>query len=330
EADPQVVVHYSEALQYDGRLDEAREVLNQAVRIWSEDPEIHSAQAWLEAATGRYEAALEAAGRAVELAPGNAERLYVLGSIQRTARDPLSAIRNLTRAVELEPDAAWIWAELSITLSYVAAWDLAIEAGLEATAPGRQVTAYCEEMLAWAYRYRETPDLDAALAAYDRALALDAGSTGALAGMGDTLFSLGEPERAAACYEAVLDALSPYDPDHLSTRGWCLYRLGRYQESLDYYQQYQAVKPDRPGFLLFDLGLLAWAERDDEAASTAYDHALEQAFQEVPPRTRGLIEVAIRDLESDRRGDPESQRALIARLQGKRADLPKYEPPPRL
>ncbi|MFD9946233.1 tetratricopeptide repeat protein [Nonomuraea sp. NPDC059023] len=330
EADPQVVVHYSEALQYDGRLDEAREVLHQAVRVWPDDPEIHSAQAWLEAATGRYEAALEAAGRAVELAPGNAERLYVLGSIQRTARDPLSAIRNLTRAVELEPDAAWIWAELSITLSYVAAWELAIEAGLEATAPGRQVTAYCEEMLAWAYRYRETPDLDAALEAYDRALALDAGSTGALAGQGDTLFSLGERERAAACYEAVLDALSPYDPDHLSTRGWCLYRLGRYQESLDYYQQYQAVKPDRPGFLLFDLGLLAWAEGDDEAARTAYDHALERAFQEVPPRTRGLIEVAIRDLESDRRGDPETQRALIAHLHGKRADLPKYEPPPRL
>ncbi|MFI6292425.1 tetratricopeptide repeat protein [Nonomuraea sp. NPDC050790] len=330
EADPQVVVHYSEALQYDGRLDEAREVLHQAARVWPEEPEIHSARAWLEAAMGRHEAALEAAGRALDLAPDNAERLYVLGSIQRTARDPLAAIRSLTKAVEAEPDAAWIWAELSITLSYVAAWDLAIEAGLEATAPGRQVTAYCEEMLAWAYRYRETPDLELALAAYDRALALDAGSTGAMAGKGDTLFSMGAREGAEECYEAVLDALSPYDPDHLSTRGWCLYRLGRYQESLDYYQQYQAVKPDRPSFLLFDLALLAWAEGDDEAARTAYDHALDQAFQETPQRTRGLIEVAIRDLESDRRGDLETQRELIAHLHGKRADLPKYEPPPRL
>lgn len=325
DGDPQVAVLFGEALQSAGRHAEARDTLELAASIWPEEAQFQAALAWLELAMGRNTAAVRAAEEAVRLAPGNPERLFVLGSIQRFTKRPIAAIGTLTEAVRLDPEAAWIWAELSVALAYVAAWGPAIEAGEQAVAEGRMRTSYCFEMFAWAQRYREEPDLGAALAAYDAALGLDSGSVGAFSGKADTLYALGEGAAAAALYEKVVEMLSPHDTDQLATRAWCLYRLGRFAESLDFYQRYQAVRPERPGFLLFDLGLLAWAEGDDEAARSSYAQALEDAALEAPERTRGLIEVAVRDLEQDLRGNGETRAELLETMRSRLEGLPRYE-----
>lgn len=322
--DPQVAVLYAEALQAAGRRDEARDTLELAASLWPERAQIHTALAWLELSMGRDAAAVRAAEEAVRLAPDNPERLYVLGSIQRTTRKPLEAVRTLTKAVTIDPQAAWIWAELSIAFAYVGAWDDALRAGVEATTDGRLRTSYCYEMLGWAHRYRQTPDLEAALAAYEDALLLDADSSGAHHGMADTLFALGRFEASAQVYERAISLLSPHDPEQLATRGWCLYRLGRYAEALDFYQRFDAVRTERPGFLSFDLGVLAWAEGDDDSARSCYATALEEAAQEVPERRLGLIEVGMRDLESDHRGDGETRAELLDRMREVAAGLPRY------
>ncbi|GAA0913340.1 tetratricopeptide repeat protein [Nonomuraea longicatena] len=324
--DPLIVVYLIEALQTAGHLEEAKTTADWAVSLRPEEAVIHSALAWVELALGRDEEALRAAAQGVALAPGDPERLHTLGAVQRATGDAVQAVGTLAEAVRLDREAAWIWAELTAALCDVGAWESARAAGLEATAEGRAHTAYCFEMLGWARRYGEPRADREALAAYERALELDPRSVGGLAGRPYALAALGERQASLEGYERLLARLDPKETEHLAIRAWALYRLGRFREALDFYQRFQALKPVQPDFLLFDMALLAWAEGDDEAARAGYQDALVTLEGRAPERARGVIDVAVRDLEHDDRGRADTRADLLALLRTSASRLPEYEP----
>jgi FkbM family methyltransferase len=82
-----------------------------------------------------------------------------------------------------------------------------------------------------------------ALAAYDKALAVNAGQVEVLYNRGNTMLALKRPEDALADYDRVL-AIAPHYVIALNNRGFALQLLGRLEEALASYDRALAIKPD--------------------------------------------------------------------------------------
>lgn len=319
--EPEVIVLYAEALQKAGKVDGARETLKLAAELWPGEARVPNALGWLEAATGRYEDARAAHQEAVDRSPDDPYLLADLAWSLRVNQRFGAAVDTVNRAIERLPHMGNAWATLCGCLSVMGVWDAARDAGLAATAEGNSHTWYCFDALGWVYLYQSgQSDLAAAMAMYERGLTLDAEQYWLLKGRAEVLFRRGDPA-ATTAFEEVISKLNPASADDLRVTAWCLYRLGRYAESLDCHQKAVAISPVPPDYVAYDLGLLAYADGDGEAARAAYAKAIEELAARPAERRPGLLDVAIRDLEVDQRGDPEVRRDLLALLREERARL---------
>jgi tetratricopeptide (TPR) repeat protein len=122
-----------------------------------------------------------------------------------------------------------------------------------------------------------------ALAAYSKALELQADFGDVLFNLGNLLRQLGRHEDALASYDRALE-LAPTDATLLNNRGVSLFLLERYQEALDSYARAIALQPDyanaftNRGNALQELGL-------HEEAVESHEHALALAPDNVRART---------------------------------------------
>ncbi|MGF1575466.1 MAG: tetratricopeptide repeat protein [Cyanophyceae cyanobacterium] len=86
-------------------------------------------------------------------------------------------------------------------------------------------------------------DWEAAIAAYDAALAIDPSKLDALNNRGVALVTLGRYEEALMAYDAAL-AINPDHHKPLNNKGNVLGRLGRYEEAIAAYDAALAINPD--------------------------------------------------------------------------------------
>jgi tetratricopeptide (TPR) repeat protein len=106
--------------------------------------------------------------------------------------------------------------------------------------------------------------------AYSRAVHLSRTEFWARKGLANALWLAGREAEAGRRYAWVVERLreaAPHEPHSNAVRGWCLYRLGRFTESVACYRRALDAL-DRPCGVQFDLGLtLLGLGRTEEARS---------------------------------------------------------------
>jgi tetratricopeptide (TPR) repeat protein len=103
---------------------------------------------------------------------------------------------------------------------------------------------------------------------------------------------------------------APHEPHSNAVRGWCLYRLGRFTESVACYRRALDAL-DRPCGVQFDLGLtLLGLGRTEEARST--DESALTGLRGLPrPRQQGVLSVASCDLHAVAEREPALRDAAL-------------------
>ena len=162
-----------------------------------------------------------------------ARAYYSLGKELYLANRFVSAVENFERAIKESPQ--WGEAYLYLGMSYAH-----LNRFRQADDTLKKALQWSESLSnadkAWAHKVRGIAagmrgDRAAADSHYRRALAVDPGNTDALNGLAYSYAvqgvrleeALGLIDRALAAY--------PNEPNYLDTRGWILYRMGRYKEA---------------------------------------------------------------------------------------------------
>ncbi len=168
----------------------------------------------------------------------------------------------------------------------------------------------------WALENLRPPRPAEARAAYERALALDAGQLWARLGLAGVLAQLGLEALCAPIHEALLRdaaARAPGEPEYRELIGWCLYRLGRLDEAAAAFEQALAVDAEWVSVHL-DLALVRLLLGDDAGAARHAGAALDSLSRGDPARRAGPLAVALDDLDDALRRHPPAAGDAATRL----------------
>jgi protein O-GlcNAc transferase len=188
---------------------------------------------------GRLAEAADLYRRIVAVAPGHADALHLLGSIEAQGGNPAEGVRLIGEALRIQPDAALMWSNHGNALSMLGRKQEAIESYERATALAPDLVAaqysLCGLLIA-------EGDATRALTAMDRALAATPGQHVLLTGRANALSALRRLDDALAGYEAVI-ATAPRNIDALRGKGTVLAELGKPHEALAAFDRALALLP---------------------------------------------------------------------------------------
>ncbi len=151
----------------------------------------------------------------------------------------------------------------------------------------------------WALENLGPPALPDACAAYETAIALDAGQCWARVGLATVLGPLGRPERCAPLYRDAIERALPraaQEPEYLELIGWCRFRLGELDRAVDAFRDALAVDAGWVS-VHFDLGLVLLLQGEADAAAGHYRQGLEALGRRAPAARLGALQVALDDLD---------------------------------
>ena len=271
-----------------GRTDKAIKELRGAVKLWpgEVDATLTLAQTLLD--LDRTEEAIEALG-AIE-ASSQPRYLYVKAQIDERNHEPESALDLYTRAAEAasewRADAAVGAARVALSLG--SADDA--ERSLRDIAPGDRLTI---ELHALQGRIAELRgDIDAARAAFEEALAIDARHPDALLGLGRLALARGEHDHAASQFVRVF--ASP-DEAHRQEAWWgagrCHFAAGDLAGARHLFEQALDLGGPRTGEVAWWLGRTA-LELGDAAEAIVF---LRDALDLVPNALRDTVQQTLDD-----------------------------------
>jgi len=249
-----------------GRLEEAVEILRQAIEIHPELGWVHLEFATAQYSLGNYSLALEA----------------------------------LDNALEVEDDVEWLIYKAQI-LCEIARFDEAVET-LDHVIRLKTNMATAFGLKGWALQHLGVKEAANALSAYEAAVKLDRDNLWWHKGVANGLYLTGDRDKAAAKYSWVLERAEeyykeqPYDVSFLSLRGWCQYRLGQCEAAVRLFRQIASLSPTEVSNQ-FDLALaLICSERYPEALNE-YRRGVQRSRELPAPRRYGLAYIALDDLE---------------------------------
>jgi len=151
----------------------------------------------------------------------------------------------------------------------------------------------------WALENLGLDRLPEARAAYEEALSLDPGAMWAKEGLANVLRRLGRVEEAnRLCVEVIEEGRRRYheEEDLWELVGWCELRIGRYEDAVRTLRE--ALKRDGRWIAVrFDLALALLCAGDRVRAFLEYSRGVHQAVNGGVTRLRGVVRVAIDDLE---------------------------------
>lgn len=122
------------------------------------------------------------------------------------------------------------------------------------------------------YTLQSRNDLDGALAAYDRALAIDPNAAEAVASRGGVLFEKGDEVGAQAAFDRALQ-LDPRQMTALMGKGRVHFAHGRWQDAIDTYNQVLALSPNFSNVIVLRGAAYGALGKPAEAAAD-YDQAI--------------------------------------------------------
>ena len=153
-----------------GEWDEAADAMQTAMRLAPDDytTQIHAAVKL--AKLDRVDEARQAFKRAGEINPAATDPIFLLGNLEREHQNPQLAVDLYSRTIELQPDHAFAYSNLSVTLAENAAFEDAIACG--------QMAIQLQPKLKEAYinlasAYQNACRVDEALEVYQKAAALE-------------------------------------------------------------------------------------------------------------------------------------------------------------
>ena len=151
----------------------------------------------------------------------------------------------------------------------------------------------------WALENLGPERLVDARAAYEEALRLDAGAMWAKEGLANVLRRMGDRAHAdRLCREVIAEAPRRYDDeeDLRELVGWCQLRLGRYDDAIRTLRE-ALLRDGRWIAVRFDLALALLCKGERVRAFLEYSRGVHQAVNGGVDRLRGVVRVAIDDLD---------------------------------
>ncbi|MFD8394616.1 tetratricopeptide repeat protein [Streptomyces sp. NPDC059680] len=216
-----------------GHIDEAMSVWDDLVRLQPDDPWHRAGRGYVRLAVGRVEDAIEDFSTSVELASDQKGFAYFSRSKAYTAAGRhQEALDDLDRALQLDPDNAYIRAQRSVCRQSLQMWDEALNDLSRATElePDPWLRARLAELLLELGRPAESLEQVETILATPDGTDLDGRAwpytirAWALHAMGRETDALGDLERAVAVAD-------PPSAMALAMRGWLRWEAGRLSEA---------------------------------------------------------------------------------------------------
>ncbi len=253
-----------------GRLDEAAERLNQAIKANKTEPRYPLDLGSVEAARGRLDAARAAWRRAQRLAERSPEALLAIGAAQGGAGCMEDAAASFRLALKLDPKQPAAQNNLGSALAMLGRFTDAAEAYRAALA---LEPAYLEARLNLANALASSGQAEAAVEAYRAAAARHPESAPAQRGLGDALTPLGRLDEAAEAYRQAI-RLDPTMAEAHNNLGLALCNLGRRDEAEAAFaaaiQQNPALLAARANLAAARLPIIYRDEAEIDQARAAY------------------------------------------------------------
>lgn len=189
---------------------------------------------------------------------------------------------------------------------------------LDKALTGGDSTATVHTARGWALENLGTDRLPDARAAYEQALRLDPGALWAKEGLSNVLRRMHQVEDAdRLCREVIAEGLQRADAelDLLELVGWCQLRLGLHEDAVRTLRE--ALRRDGRWIAVrFDLALAMLCAGERSRAFLEYSRGVHQAVNGGVGRLRGVVRVALDDLEeslAERRALATTREAIAAR-----------------
>jgi predicted O-linked N-acetylglucosamine transferase (SPINDLY family) len=232
-AQVEAALREAQSLHRGGRLDEARALCLQALRLQPRQLQATMLLGIIAAQTGDPAHAVALFGEVLLLDPGHAAAHNNQGNALRALRQPAAALASYDKALELQPNHAPTHNSRGQALFELGRYQDAI------MSHDRAVALQSDYAPAYFDRGRSLLELmryEAAIASLDRAIALGFDRPGAWHVRGNALYSLERFQEAAASYDRAI-ALEPKDARAHHNRGNALSMLGQYESAIASYDR---------------------------------------------------------------------------------------------
>ncbi len=244
------LIEQGQALQAQGRLDEAMQCYREAVRLAPNPARAHLNRGNGLLLQGDLDGALAAFRTALDHQPDYAGAHYNIGNALLGNRQLDAAVQNYRKALAINPDYAEVHCSLGVALKELGQLDeavasfqkaLQIEPGL--TEASGNLKLALRDMCNIGNVLLNNGQLDGASECFRRALEVDPNFIEAHNNLGNTLQELGLYENAISSYMRAL-AINPDFADALCNMGLALQALGQVDEAVASYTQALEIKPE--------------------------------------------------------------------------------------
>ena len=236
---PGVRLNLGIALDYAGRLGEAKVAYRQAISLKPDYAVAHYMLSEVLAKHGQLDEAIAACRRAIELKPDHARARYSLGVALAEKGQLDEAIACYKRAIALDPKLAAAQNNLGLLLKVNGQWEEAVACYEKAIELDPKLAkAHYNLGLALA----DKGQLREAIGSYQKAIALDPKDPMAHCSLGRALFDKGEVDEAIAWYKKAI-ALDPKDAEARNNLGVALWDKGQREEAITCYKKAIELDP---------------------------------------------------------------------------------------
>ena len=238
-AQVEAALRQAHALHQAGRLDEARRLCQEALRLRPQQPQALTLLGIICAQTCDFERAVALFGEALLLDPRNAAAHNNQGNALRALRRPAAAVASYDKALEIEPHHAPTHGSRGNALFDLQRYEDAL------ASYDRAIALQPGYALAYFGRSRSLVELmryEPAIISADEAIALGFNHPGAWYVRGNALYSLGRFQAAVESYDRAI-ALDPNAASAHHNRGNALFMLGQHESAISSYDRGIALDP---------------------------------------------------------------------------------------
>lgn len=262
---PQAYITEAEQMVVEGKYAQAIDLYKEAQLLTPDDPGLYISIARLQIYTSRFEEALENAGNALVLNPGNSQAMAMRGYALGRIEDYITAEAVLTDAIAIDPNNPLPYAYMAEILaqrSQTAAGDSdmlnrAIEYSRKAEELGPNLL---ETHRARGLVLGYTANYEDAVAEFEAAIALNSYIADLHIFLGQNYRAIGEDTKAIREYNNAI-TLNPVDPLPYAALSRTYARLGEYENSVLFGVQAVEHAPTDP-YMYGNLGVVYYRMRD--------------------------------------------------------------------